>query len=305
MRTELLPHLETFCQAAETSSFTAAAQALGLTQAAISQRIQALEKSLGVPVFRRQGGRVLLTDAGQQLYRYGQRILALHEEARAEISGRRTPVTGELTLAASTIPGEHLLPAILSTLRNRYPHIQVRATVTDSSAVLQAVEHGHANLGLVGRKDDNPHLEFRSFACDQLVLVVPAEHPWAKRVRVSLKELYTQPLILREAGSGLRWCLEQALAEAGKAASKLQVTLELGSNEAIKDAVQRGMGLAVLSTHSIEQELTAGKLHAVAITGLKLARDIFAVWDRRRVLPIPARLFLDLLGFCPDRPGPA
>src|SRR3954447_22719375 len=109
-----LPHLETFTKAAELGSFTAAAQALGLTQAAVSQRIQVLEQALATSLFRRQGGRVLLTEAGQRLYPYAQRILSLHAEARQAVTGQKAPVTGDLTIAASSVPGEHLLPPILA-----------------------------------------------------------------------------------------------------------------------------------------------------------------------------------------------
>src|SRR5262245_24750135 len=109
-----LPYLETFAKAAEWSSFTGAARMLRLTQAAVSQRVQALERPLATPSFKRQGGRVLLTEAGQKLYEYAQRILDLHRQARREITGRDAPIGGELTLAASSIPGEHLLPALLS-----------------------------------------------------------------------------------------------------------------------------------------------------------------------------------------------
>jgi DNA-binding transcriptional LysR family regulator len=133
---------------------------------------------------------------------------------------------------------------------------------------------------------------------------VPADHSWGKRKRVSPGQLAGQPLILREEGSGSRWCLEQQLARAGKSLRDLHIVLELGSNEAIKEAVLRGLGLAVLSTRAVEKELQAGQLHAVRIAGLPLAREMFAVWDQRRVLPIPARLFLDLLEHCPDAGRP-
>ncbi|HXG13188.1 MAG TPA: selenium metabolism-associated LysR family transcriptional regulator [Gemmataceae bacterium] len=299
MDSEQLPHLETFARAAELGSFTAAAQALGLTQAAVSQRIHALEQVLGVPLFHRQGGRILLTEAGQRLHPYAQRILALHQQARAEVTGRKAPVTGELTLAASSIPGEHLLPALLSEFQARYPHIQVKATVTDSLAVLSQVEHGQVHLGLVGRKDDSPHLEYRPFACDQMVLVVPADHPWGRRKRVSLEELGRQPLIIREPGSGSRWCLEQSLAQAGKSLRELKIVLELGSNEAIKEAVRRGLGVAILSTLVVQEELKAGRLHAVQVADLPLKRQMFLVRDRRRVLSIPARLFVELVAARP------
>src|SRR5262245_3119208 len=234
MAADQLPHLETFVKAAEAGSFTAAARALGLTQAAVSQRVQALEQLLGVALFDRQGGHVTLTDAGHRLHGYAQRILALHREAIQELTGRPAPLTGELSLAASSIPGEHLLPDLLARFREQHPHVQVRATVTDTREVLHRVEQGAAHLGLAGGKAESPHLEFRCFACDRLVLVVPAGHPWGRRKRVTLEQLCDQPLILREPGSGSRWCLEQALGKAGKSLGELRVALELGSNEGIK-----------------------------------------------------------------------
>lgn len=294
-----LPNLETFAAAAERSSFTAAAKALRLTQAAVSQRIAALEMDLGVSLFRRQGGRVLLTEAGQRLHGYADRILDLHREARQEVTGRPVPLTGELSLAASSVPGEHLLPTLLTVLRQRHPHVQVKVTVADSEVVLRKIERGQAHLGLVGMKGDSPHLDYRCFACDTLAVVVPARHAWGRRKQVTLAQLAEQPLIVREVGSGSRECLEQALNESGKSLRDLRVALELGSNESIKEAVLKGLGLAVLSTHAVANEVQAGRLHTLTIRGLPLLREMFAVWDRRRVLPIPARLFLDLLEPCP------
>ncbi len=287
-----LPYLETFSKAAELSSFTAAAKSLRLSQAAVSQRIQALERMLDVPLFRRQGGRVLLTEAGQRLYDYAERILTLHREARQEITRQpKPPVSGNLTLGASTIPGEHLLPALLSIFHGRFPHIQVKAEISDSMKVIAQVERGQVSLGLVGRKTDNPHLEFRHFATDRMILVVPPRHAWSQRKKVSLKQLCKQPLVLREAGSGLRHCFENKLARQGKSLGDLQIALELGSNEAIKEAVQRGLGLAVLSSYAVEKELRANQLVALKVTDLHCDREMFVVWDRRRVLSAPARTF--------------
>jgi DNA-binding transcriptional LysR family regulator len=295
MSAEQLPNLETFLQAAELGSFTAAARALKLTQAAVSQRIQALEQDLGVPLFYRQGGKAVLTEAGQVLYPEAQRILSLHREAREKVTGKKLPLAGELTLAASSIAGEYLLPGLLSAFRKKHPHIQVRATVTDSQRVVDQVEHGQANLGLVGKRSDNPHLESHSFASDTLALIVPGKHPWSQRKRVDLEELAGQPLIVREAGSGSRWCLEQALAHAGKSLRDLKVGLELGSNEGIKEAVDQGLGVAVLSTLAVKKELQSGRFQSLQVKGLPLERDMYVIWDKRRALAIPARLFIDLL----------
>jgi DNA-binding transcriptional LysR family regulator len=295
MKTALLPYLETFAKAAELGSFTAAGRWLGTSQAAVSQRIQALEKMLAAPLFQRQGGRILLTDAGHCLYGYAERILALHQEARQKITGKKEKQVAELALAASSIPGEYLLPDLLARFRRRHPHVRLRVDISDSATVRAQVEHGRAPLGLVGKKSASAALEFRCFARDRMALVVPADHPWARRQQVSLKQLLEQPLILREAGSGSRECLEQALTAAGKSVADLQVTLELGSNEAIKQMVLRGLGLAILSTKAVAKEIKTGKLHAVRVAGLPMKRDMFVVWDRRRAQSLPAQLFVEFL----------
>jgi DNA-binding transcriptional LysR family regulator len=285
-----LPHLGSFSKAAELSSFTAAAKTLGLTQAAVSQHIHALERILGVALFRRQGGRVLLTEAGQRLYDYAERILSLHREARREITHQqKPPITGNLAIGASTIPGDHLLPVILSIFHERFPRIRVKAEISDSMKVIAQVERGQISLGLVGRKTDSPHLEFRHFATDRMVLVVPANHPWNKRKKVSFEQLCKQPLVLREAGSGLRHCFEKQLARLGKSLGDLNIALELGSNEAIKEAVLRGLGLAILSSYAVDKELRAGKLVALKVMDLHCDREMFVVWDRRRAMSAPAR----------------
>jgi len=301
MPPEPLPHLDTFLLAAEFNSFTAAARALKITQAAVSQRVQALEQAVGVSLFQRHGGRVGLTEAGRQLYPFAQRILDLHQKARQKVTGMTLPLAGELSLAASSIPGEHFLPALLAAFHKKHPHIQVRATVTNSREVLRELEHGQAALGLVGTHVESTHLHSRGFAEDTLALIVPAQHPWSKRRNVTVEDLGTQPLILREAGSGSRASLEQALAGAGKSLREMQVALELGSNEAIKKAVQRGLGVAIISTRGVEKELRAGKLHALDIKGLPLKREMLVVWNERRALSIPAQLFLDLLQRTPRK----
>lgn len=287
-----LPYLATFSKAAELSSFTGAAKALRLTQASVSQRVQALERTLGTPLFKRQGGRVLLTEAGQKLYDYAQRILDLHRQARREITGREAPPGGELSLAASSIPGEHLLPSVLSLFGKKHSHIRIRATVSDSMGVMTQVERGEVNLGLVGRKTDNPHLEFRYLASDKMVLVVPPGHALSRRKMLSVKQLPRHPLVLREVGSGLRHCFEKSLDKAGLSLADLQVALELGSNEAIKEAVLRGVGVAILSTYAVQKEIRTGQLHALTVSDLHCDREMYIVQDRRRVLPLPARLFL-------------
>lgn len=303
MSTEL-PHLETFAEAAERGSFTAAARHLGLTQAAVSQRVQQLEAALRTRLFRRTAGGAALTEAGRRLHAYARRILDLTAEARAVVTGVPDEVKGELVLAASSVPGQHLLPPVLAAFRDRHPLVRVRVSVSDTDVVLRQVEHGHAHLGLVGGHGGTAELEFRRFACDELALVVPSGHPWWRKKRVLVSDLLSQPLIQREPGSGSRRCLERALERLGVAPARLNVALELDSSEAIKGAVLEGAGVAVLSRRSVEKEVNAGQLRAVPVEGLTLGRDIYVVRDRRRVLPGPAQLFLTLVQPEPESPSP-
>ncbi|MBI1313064.1 LysR family transcriptional regulator [bacterium] len=186
-----LPHLDTFSKAAELGSFTAAGRELRITQAAVSQRVQALERALNVSLFERKGGRVSLTDAGTQLYEYAQRILDLHREAHEAVTGAELPVEGELLLAASSIPGEHLLPAALSIFRSQHPRISVRASIDDSMSVLAQVESGRVQLGLVGQRVDRSHLNYRPFATDELLLVVGRDDQWRRRRKVRIADVLT------------------------------------------------------------------------------------------------------------------
>ncbi len=294
MPPEPLPHLETFVLAAELGGFTAAARALGLTQAAVSQRVQQLEAVLAAALFRRKAGRVELTTAGRLLYDYADRIGELHREARSAVTGQPDVLDGELVVAASSVPGEHLLLPLLSAYRDRYPKVRVRASVADTCAAHHEVEAGRAHVGLVGGRSDGPHFEYTHIGRDRLVLVVPPAHPWRRRKHVSTDELLAQPLVQRERGSGSRDCLDRALAVAARSPPASRIALELGSNEAVKDAVSRGFGVAVLSRLAVAADVKSGRLIALDVPELPLDRDFWAVRDRRRATAGPACRFLTM-----------
>ena len=297
-----LPHLATFVRAAEEGSFTAAAAVLGVTQAAVSQRIAALEGELRLSLFDRRAGRITLTEAGLRLYKYARRILDLHQEARRGLGGFCPSIAGDLPIASSSVPGECYLPALLSSFRERFPEIQVRATVSDSSSVMKDVAKGEAVLGLVGTKAEKPSLESQPIGTDTLVLILAPKHPLAGRKSISLKALADEPLIVREPGSGSRCALERGLERAGSSLDAMNVTLVMGSNAAIKDAVKRGLEVSFVSRSTVDRELASGELRAVAVRGLALTRYLYAVYHRRRPLSPAASAFLDFLRAHPLKP---
>ena len=290
-----LPHLSTFVRAAEHGSFTTAAAGLGITQAAVSQRIAILEKELRVSLFDRRAGRIALTETGQQLYEYARQILNLHEQARRILGDFYPLVSGELPIAASSVPGECFLPALLSAFHAKHPQVHVRATVSDSGSVMTDVEKGKASLGLVGQKAERAGLESRPIGRDSLVLIIPSGHRWASRRSISLDDLADESLIIRELGSGSRSTLEKSLQRLGNSLVGLNVSLEFGSNAGIKDAVKRGLGVAFLSRFCVQRELDAKELRAVSVRGLGLTRQFYLVYHRRRPLSPAASTFVHFL----------
>lgn len=295
VETELLPYLDTFCKAAELLSFTATAETLNVTQATISQRIQALEKMVNNSLFLRTSGRVVLTEAGHKLYSYAQQILALHRQALDELREQTTVIQGELMIAASSIPGEYLLPPLLTAFLQKHPRVKVRVSVTDSKVVLDQIRSGEAHFGLVGQKVEDPNLRWQAFARDELVVAVSVKHRWKDRDTITLQELAQEPLIIRESGSGSRGRLEQALRDTEHSLRDWSVLLELGSNHSIKEALLQGTGVTVLSRLALQKEINEGVLHVLKINNLNLTRELFVVHDHRRAMSAPARLFLQLL----------
>jgi DNA-binding transcriptional LysR family regulator len=298
-----LPHLATFASAAERGSFTAAAAALGITQAAVSQRIAVLEGELRVALFDRRAGKIALSEAGQRLYEYAHQILGLHQQARTELGGFHPAVSGDLPIAASSVPGECFLPALLSAFHANYPQVRVRARVGDSSSVIKDVEAGRASLGLIGQKAEKPALETRSIGRDSLVLIVPPGHLWATRRSIALHALIGEPLIIRESGSGTRCALEKSLERAGTSLADLNIALELGSNAAIKGAVKRGLGVAFLSRFAVQRELDSRELRVVSVRGLCLARHFYLVYHRRRPLSPAATALMHFVAAHPIGQG--
>lgn len=290
-----LRHLQTFATAAELQSFTRAAKSLSLTQAAVSQHVAALEKDLGLSLFERTGRSMTLTKAGRSLYDYARKILDLVEEARSQVGQASRAVQGTLRLAASTTPAEALLPELLQLFRRQYPEVRESLTVTDSHAATEAVERGEADVGLVGEHPRGSRLSARAISSDELVLILSPQHPLANRKRITLNALRKQPLIVREAGSGSRQCVERALESAGLPPGELPIVMETNSNDAIRGAVERGIGAAFLSRSIVERHLTEGHLVSPTVQGVQAKRRLYVVTDPHRV-PTPAvRAFLNFL----------
>lgn len=287
--------LEVFSKIVELRSFSKAAGAVYLTQPTVSGHIKALEEELGVKLFDRLGRAVAPTKAGELLYGYAKRILDLRQQAVQALAEHTGALRGELQLGASNNPGSYVLPPLLARFKAEYPGVAVKLQVGDSREIARGVADGLYELGAVGAKWDDAQLRYERFVEDELYLVVPPKHPWTGRRSVQLDALLREPFIMREPGSGSRKVLEQALRAKGIDPARLQIVAELGSAEAVRQAVQAGAGIAFLSRWAIQHDLECGLLKAVRVRGLRLKRDFYLVVHRLRSLSPLGKAFLAFL----------
>ena len=260
-----LEQLRVFVAVAERQHVTRAAEALNLAQSAASAAIAALEARHGAKLFHRAGRGIALTEAGMLFLVEARAVLARVEAAELVLSELGGLKRGTLAVHASQTIASYWLPRHLVAFRRAHPGIDVRLRIGNTAQVAAAVHEGAAELGFVEGPVADPALVSQPVAKDQMILVVGPEHPWAGRRDLSAAELKQGEWVLREAGSGTRSVLEKALAGVGAPASSLQVALELPSNEAVRAAVEAGMGATALSASVAAPSLEAGLLRQVHV----------------------------------------
>ncbi len=285
---------EIFVQVAELKSFSKAAQRMYLTQPTVSQHIYALENYLGTRLFDRLGKEVALTRAGEVLYGYAKQITALRGKAQQAVDLFLGKKSGHLVLGASTIPGEYILPQQLGKFKTLYPAIRITLRIGDTEKIMEELLSRKIELGIVGAKLANPRVQFTSFVEDELILAVPRGHRWWKRASIALHELYDEPFIMREAGSGTRISMEKLLHERGITADNLNIIAEVGSTTAVKQAIKARLGISLISARAVEEELGLGTFKKIAIQKVGFPRTFFIIQDRRQT---PSPLCEALLQF--------
>jgi len=290
-----LRRLEIFAKVAELGSFSRAAQASSLTQPTVSEHVRALEDELGVQLLDRLGRGASTTRAGQLLLGYAQRILALSREARQAIDQFQGRLSGELIVGGSTIPGEYVLPAVIGQFKAKQADISIVLLIGDSRQVSDWVDDGRVELAIVGARPAQRTLEARELMEDELVVVVPAEHGWAKRDTVTLAEVQREPMVVRERGSGSREALERALDEAGTGLADFRVVGEMGSTQAIKQAVRAGLGISLISARAVGDECRAGYVVCLKIERLAVRRAFYLITHRERTRSPLGLAFLSFL----------
>jgi len=289
-------HLETFCRVAELKSFSKAADDLFLTQPTISGHILSLEQSLSLRLFDRRRREVRLTKAGEVFLEYASKILSSRKNLLNALSEFSLGIRGELSLGASTIPGEYLLPKLMGDFKKEHPHFVISLKIADTKKIVQYVLQDSVEFGIIGAKLSHPSLHYEKYEDDQIIVVASPDHPLVRKKRVNVEELLKEPWIIREDGSGTQMAVEKALRKKGKSLKQFNVVMEMGSTTSVKEGVKARLGLAFLSQRAAEEELDQGFLFRIDVVGIEpIVRQIYIVCHRGSTLSPIGMEFLRFL----------
>ena len=291
--------LRVFCAVAETKSFSKASELIHLTQPAVSLQIQAMEELYETRLFDRSGNTINLTPAGEILYKRAKEILALYAEAERNISEITGAIKGALNIGASSTIGNYLLPSIISAFKKKVPQVNISLVVSNTKTITEKLNAGEIDIALVEGDVSKQRFAVETLISDELVVIMSPAHPWAERRNLPAIELTKEPLILREEGSGTRQIILKHLDEHGIKQDQLKITLVMGSTEAIKGAVEEGIGVSIMSGWAARKSLKQGALKAASFKDIKFNRNFTIISPKRNFSTHTAKEFLNFLRVYP------
>lgn len=293
-----LKQLEAFVQVAEGGSFSKAARELYLTQPTISAHISSLEKELNVRLFVRNTKEVSLSDNGKDLYKYAKQMVDLQGKIEEHFGMKKDSGKHCITIAASTIPAQYLLPKVLMRFNEKYPEEQFKIKETDSAQVVTQIVDCMADVGFTGTVLEKKHCKYIPFYKDELVIIAPNTEKY-RRIQEEcpndISWLKREHVIMREEGSGTRKEAEKQLRSAGVNMADLEIIASIENQETIKKSVRQGIGVSILSRLAATDEAKAGQMLIFPIPGADEGRDINVVYNRNYQLSRSAERFIKIV----------
>jgi DNA-binding transcriptional LysR family regulator len=274
--------LNVFVQAAETQSFTAAAERLHISQPAVSMQINNLEKRLHTVLFDRSGRGVQLTEAANVLLPLAREMINFSTHVEETMTSLHGTLKGHLKIACSTSAGKYILPLFIARFREKNPEVRITVGICSPESAVEQVCDARSHLGILSREAACRDVEYRHFFTDHVVLVVPPSHPWVERGCIEADELIGQPFILREETSGTRQVMQAGLLEHSIRLSDLDVVMELGNAEAIASSIEAGVGVGFVSRIVARRCIGAGLLVEIPVRDMVLRRELNIIRPSRR-----------------------
>ncbi|MCU0613578.1 MAG: selenium metabolism-associated LysR family transcriptional regulator [Desulfobacterales bacterium] len=287
--------LNIFCKVVELKSFSLAGKTVHLSQPTVSSHIKDLEDHFGCRLIDRLAKEAVPTKAGEILYRYANRLMALKDEAETALAEFHGKIKGRLMVGGSTIPGVYILPKMIGAFIQRYPDVTVSLVNGDTEEINQHILEGYLELGVVGAVATDKRILQEKLLQDELRLVVPSGHKWKNRKAIRVEMLFKEPFISREMGSGTLISIQESLNKVGYNLNDLNIVSEMGSTEAVIQGIKSKVGLSILSPIAITEELRTGTLKALAVDGLNLKRNFFLSFPKHRTGSPLGRVFIQFL----------
>lgn len=270
-----IAQLRTFITVVEHGSFSEAARVMGISQPAVTMQIQSLESEVNATLLDRRYRGVDLTEAGRALLPHAKLVLQQIEEAHESIASLSGTISGRLTIAASTTPGVYVIPRLLGSFLRDHPEVGVNIVVRDTSEVVELIESGKAQIGVTGAVVRGARAQFDQLGNDELVLIAGADSAIAQAKSPTVEDLAAEAWVARELGSGTRQSAERVLQDLGLDPQELRVAVELGTGEAVVNAVEGGLGIAIVSRYVAEKALSLGSVAEVAVAGFPANRPMY------------------------------
>ena len=287
--------LHIFYTVAERGSFSAAAQALHMTQPAVTMQVQSLEDYFGTKLLQRSTKRIDLTEAGRALMPFAQRSIDLIRDTDAQMSKFTKQLKGRLQLGSSLTIGEYILPRLLGPFGQEFPHISISMKVMNTAQIMEEILNHQLNFGLIEAPVNHPDMHMEAVMSDELRLIVGKSHPLAGLETVNLEDVLDYPFVLREQGSGTRLVMEEQLKKKHINPADLKIVMELGSTGAVKSAVEAGLGISFVSASSVKHEIALGLIHIIPLRDVQFKRQFYSIYLKSALLPISAVTFLTFL----------
>lgn len=269
------------------SSFTRASEELHLTQPAVSTQIKQLEEEIGMPLFEQMGKKIFLTEAGKEVYAFSRSIAQQFRDIESVLDDMKGVKRGSLSLSV-TSTGKYFAPYLLAAFLKRYPGTQVHLEVANREELVQHLQENTPDMAIMGTPPENIDLVAQAFMQNPLVIIAPPDHPLVGVSRVPLNQLIQENFILREQGSGTRIAVERFFADRGV---KLNTSMEMSRNEAIKHAVMAGLGLGIVSLHTLEFELALNRIAILSVEGFPIMKEWYLVHRSGKRMPPMAYAF--------------
>lgn len=276
--------LHIFCKVVELKSFSKAGHAVHLSQPTVSSHIRDIEEYFNCRLIDRLAKEAVATKAGELLYGYARRLLSLRDEAEEALFLFHGKMKGHLAVGGSTIPGTYIIPRLVGSFKARFPDVIVSLIIGDTEKIINDTFSGELELSIVGARTENRQVAQHILIEDEMCLAVPADHKWSRKKKVDLAMLLKEPFILRERGSGTLRSIQENLSGSQVHMEDFNVVAEMGSTEAVCQAIKNGVGVSIVSTLAVSEALKTGRLKALAISGFHLKRNFYLTLHKYRSL---------------------